>query len=585
MMNKEWSLEVFYRGYEDEEFTNDIEKLRSLGKEIENFCRQIDAINEEEALVKSIDYMESYELIGAKLMYYVQLRQAVDTTDSETVNILNQLDKLVSGFYKSESIMRKFIAKIKDKESYMSKYPKLKEYEYLLSNMEKEAKYILSEDVEEVIAKLNISAGSAWSSMQEYLTSILDVDYEGKEITLSEVRNMAYDNNGEIRKKAYEAELKAYEKIDDAISFSLNSIKTQVNTLCELRGYESPLMQTLESSKMKKETLDAMILAMEESMPKFNDYLKAKGELLSHENGLPWYDLFAPVGDVERRFTEEEAKDYLLKHFSEFSDDLAHMVVKSFDESWIDFNPRKGKVGGAFCLNIPFAKESRILSNFTGSLSDVVTLAHELGHAYHGMMIEEHQPLNTSYSMPVAETASTFNEALIMNAAIDEAEGDEKLFLIEGQLQDVNQIICDIYSRYLFETAVFEKSKEGFLQSSELKEMILDAQKKAYGHGLDHEYLHPYMWVNKGHYYSEDLSFYNFPYAFGGLLARGLYEKYKEEGEEFVPKYRNFLRATTVMDVEDAAKEVEIDLEDPDFWRRSLRSYEELIDEFIAMVK
>ena len=143
--------------------------------------------------------------------------------------------------------------------------------------------------------------------------------------------------------------------------------------------------------------------------------------------------------------------------------------------------------------------------------------------------------------------------------------------------------MCDIYSRYIFETEVFEKSKNGFLFADELNEIMLKSQKIAYGDGLDYEYLHPYMWVVKGHYYSEALSFYNFPYAFGGLFARGLYEKYKEEGEEFVPKYKALLNATTVSDVEEAAGEAEINLEDPDFWRTSLKAYEKLVDEFIKI--
>ena len=195
----------------------------------------------------------------------------------------------------------------------------------------------------------------------------------------------------------------------------------------------------------------------------------------------------------------------------------------------------------------------------------MITLAHELGHAYHGLHIQDHLPLNTDYSMPVAETASTFNESLIMEAAIKGASGFEKMALIESQLQDVTQIMYDIYSRYLFETEVFEKSKQGFLFPDELNDIMLRAQKAAYGDGLDHDYLHPYMWVVKPHYYSEALSFYNFPYAFGGLFARGLYEKYKNEGEAFVAKYKALLNATTVSTVEDAAKEAGINLEEADF--------------------
>ena len=583
-MNKEWSLDVLYKGFDDAEYREDKVGFKKLLEDMIAFSNSLsESKDEETTFLKAVDYMEQHELLGKKMGYYLYLRQAVNTSDSETVNEINVFEKQSSLATKPLAVIKKFIAGIKNMEIYYEKHPKLKEYEYLFSEIKKEAKYLLSDDVEEVIARLNISAASAWSSMQSFLTSTLEVEYLDNTITLSEVRSKAHDEDVEIRKDAYIAEVKALEKIKDAISYSLNNIKTQVNTICELRGYESPLAMTLIDSKMKRETLEALLEAIREALPSFHKYLKHKAKILGHEHGLPWYDLFAPLGESNRKLNVEEAKDYLIKHFKGFAPDLAEMVEEAFDQGWIDFYPRKGKVGGAFCENMPFVKQSRVLTNFEGSLSDVVTLAHELGHAYHGLNIQDHLPLNVDYSMPVAETASTFNEALIMEAAIGEAEGKEKIALIESQLQDVTQIICDIYSRYLFETAVFEKSKTGFLFADELKEMMLTAQKEAYGDGLDHNYLHPYMWVVKGHYYSASTNFYNFPYAFGGLFARGLYEKYKTEGEAFVPKYRALLKATTVMSVEDAARQAEINLEDPQFWRTSLKTVEKMIDEFVRL--
>lgn len=583
-MNKEWSLDVLYKGYNDPKYKEDKEGLRKLIQAIETFCNTLKDSNEEEAtFVKAVDYMEELQLLASRLGSYVFSREAVNTSDSETANEVNYFDKQISLSTKPLAVIKKYIAGIQDIESYYDKYPKFKEYNYLFSEMKEEAKYLLSDDVEEVIARMNISAASSWGSMQSFLTSTLEVDYRDNVITLSEVRNKAYDADVEVRRDAFVAEVKSLEKIKDAISFSLNNIKTQVNTVCELRGYESPLAMTLINSKMKKKTLDALLEAMREFLPVFHKYLKHKAKVLGHENGLPWYDLFAPLGESDTKFTTEESKDYLIKHFRGFSADLAEMVEEAYDNEWIDFYPRKGKVGGAFCENMPFVKQSRVLTNFTGSLSDVVTLAHELGHAYHGLNIQDHLPLNVEYSMPVAETASTFNEALIMEAVIAEADGKEKVALIESQLQDLTQIICDIYSRYLFETEVFEKCKTGFLFADELKEMMLNVQKEAYGDGLDHDYLHPYMWVQKSHYYNAGYNFYNFPYAFGGLFARGLFEKYKEEGQEFVPKYKALLKATTIMSVEDAAKQAEIDLEDPQFWRNSLKTVEKLIEEFVRL--
>ena len=583
-MNQQWSLDVLYKGYNDPKYQEDKETLIRLTKEITGFSESLAECREEEAaLLKAVDYLEQYQLFGSKISYYVALRLSVNTSDSETANESNAIERQLSLSSKPMAVIHKYIAGIDDIEKYYDRHPKLRAYAYLISEMKREAEHILSDEVEEVIARLNISAGSAWSSMQSYLTSTLEVEYGGNTITLPEVRNLAHSEDRKVRMDAYEAELKAYEKIKDAVSYSLNNIKTQVNTICELRGYESPLAMTLQQSRMKRETLEALLKAIREALPSFHKYLKHKARLMGHESGLPWYDMFAPIGESHRKFTVEDSKEYLVRHFRGFTGDLAEMVEEAYENEWIDFYPRKGKVGGAFCENLPFVRQSRILTNFTGAFNDVITLAHELGHAYHGLNIEEHLPLNVNYSMPVAETASTFNEALIMEAAISETEGRERLVLIESQLQDVTQIICDIYSRYLFENDVFEKCKTGFLFADDLKEMMLKAQKEAYGEGLDHNSLHPYMWVLKGHYYSESLSFYNFPYAFGGLFARGLYEKYKAEGEEFIPKYKALLNATTVMSVEDAAREAEINLEDPDFWRTSLKSIEELIEDFIRL--
>lgn len=580
-MNKEWSLDSLYKSYTDNAFISDMEKLPKVIETLKNYINNMNQVPTDVALPTVIGYLEDYYVLIGKLSSYTSLRQSVNTTDSETTSLLNKIETLQSSVSKELATLTKYISKIDNINELIQADERLKEYEFYFSCIIENAKYTLSDEVEEVIAKLNISGGSGWSSLYSYLTSTMEVDYKGEKVTLSNIRNLAYSDDATVRKEAYEAELASYNKIKDAIAFALNNIKRQVNTLVDLRGYSSALELTLKDSFMKKETLDAMFTAIKEYLPKFHTYLKRKATVLGHDKGLPWYDLFAPMGSLSKTYTTEEAKDYLIGNFRTFSDELADMVERAFDEAWIDFFPHPGKVGGAFCANLSFIKESRILTNYDGSLSDIVTLAHELGHAYHGLTIENHRPLNTDYSMPVAETASTFNEIVILNAAIKEARGDEKLSLIESQLQDATQIICDIYSRFLFESAVFEQSKEGFLFPTDLEKLMLDAQKTAYGDGLDSNFLHPYMWTCKGHYYSPNLSFYNFPYAFGGLFARGLYAIYQERGSSFVEQYRSLLEATPVKSVEDVAAMAGIDLTNPTFWRNSLQTIADSIDMFL----
>ncbi len=572
----EWTLEDLYPSFESQEFKQDVEAYKGLKGKFESLPLE-DSI---EGITQVVKLLEESTVLTGRLYNYIHLTLATDTTHETATQVEVQLAGVSADLQATYAKVSKFLGTI---QTDITTDPFLAEYRYYFEEAKKDATHLLSDELEEVLAKMSISGGKAWSQLFDFMWSSAQGEYKGEVVTLSEIRGKAYDSDAEVRKSAYEAELKMYDAIKEPIAFSLNHIKKEVLTTSQLRGFESPLAHTLEASRMSRETLDALLEAIREYLPNFRKYLRHKAALLGHENGLPFYDLFAPVGNSSRTFTVEESKDYLIENFKTFSADLAEMTEEFFDKHYIDFYPRKGKVGGAFCANLPMIKQSRVLTNFTGSLSDVVTLAHELGHAYHGLHIENHRPLNQDYSMPVAETASTFNENIIMNTAIKEASDEEKIALIESQLQDTTQIIVDIYSRYLFESAVFENREQSFMFSKDLEEMMLSAQKEAYGDGLDQSYLHPYMWACKPHYYSTGLSFYNFPYAFGGLFSKGLYAIYQEQPEGFVEKYQELLRATTVSSVEDTAKVLGVDVSTPEFWKKALAEVAESIEAFIAL--
>ena len=572
----EWTLEDLYPSFESQEFKQDVEAYKALKGKFESLTLE-DSI---EGITQVVKLLEESTVLTGRLYNYIHLTLATDTTHETATQVEVQLAGVSADLQATYAKVSKFLGTI---QTDITTDPFLAEYRYYFEEAKKDATHLLSDELEEVLAKMSISGGKAWSQLFDFMWSSAQGEYKGEVVTLSEIRGKAYDSDAEVRKSAYEAELKMYDAIKEPIAFSLNHIKKEVLTTSQLRGFESPLAHTLEASRMSRETLDALLEAIREYLPNFRKYLRHKAALLGHENGLPFYDLFAPVGNSSRTFTVEESKDYLIENFKTFSADLAEMTKEFFDKHYIDFYPRKGKVGGAFCANLPMIKQSRVLTNFTGSLSDVVTLAHELGHAYHGLHIENHRPLNQDYSMPVAETASTFNENIIMNTAIKEASDEEKIALIESQLQDTTQIIVDIYSRYLFESAVFENREQSFMFSKDLEEMMLSAQKEAYGDGLDQSYLHPYMWACKPHYYSTGLSFYNFPYAFGGLFSKGLYAIYQEKPEGFVEKYQELLRATTVSSVEDTAKVLGVDVSTPEFWKKALAEVAESIEAFIAL--
>lgn len=576
-MTDKWVLDDLYTSYDSQSYSDDVARLENIFETL----KTIELVDNVNSIKQIIELLEQRRVLAGKLFAYINLQLAVDTTDTVSLTQMAKVSKLFTDNAKIYTQVEKFLGNI---TTDISQDDYLKQYAFYFKTLKDNARHLLSDDVEEAIAKMNLSAGAAWEQMREYLTSMVVDEFDGKEVTLSDIRNLASHKDADVRKRAYEKELAMYENVKEPVAFALNNIKSQVNDVSRLRGYSSALEATLDASQMSQATLDALLGAIVDALPNFHSYLKHKATLLGHSNGLPFYDLFAPIGNgAARTFTVEESKAYLMEHFAKFSPDLAEMTQEFYDKNYIDVFPRKGKRGGAFCYNLPMIKQSRVMMNFDGSLSSVVTMAHELGHAYHGVQIENHGPLNWEYSMPVAETASTFNENIVMKNVIAEATPEEKASLLESELQDTTQIIVDIYSRFLFEKAVFEARDEQFLFSKDLEALMLDAQKQAYGDGLDHSALHPFMWVCKPHYYSADLSYYNFPYAFGGLFAKGLYALYLEQPEGFVEKYKAMLTATTVGTVEETASFMGVDITKKEFWAKALGLVEQQIKEFIAL--
>ncbi len=583
-MNEVWNLDPIYQGFADPVFAADMEALKEYVAEITAFAAELDQASPVDTLRRGIALEERFYEAVSKLAGYASLRQAADTKDAEAGSRMGQIMGLFSGVAAPFAAFKEWATKLPNLMELVDNDEDLKDYHFLFENMRKSSKYLLPGIGEAVMAKMSMSGGNAWSEMQQYLTSTVPVTYRGTTTNLSAIRNMAYDPDPQVRKDAYEAELACYDRIKDAVAYALNSIKLETISDCQLRGYESPLARTLEQSDLQRATLDAMLGAMDEYAPKFWQYLKAKAKALGHENGLPWYDLFAPMGNASTKFTTRETRDYLVNLFAEFDGELSEMVARAFDEAWIDFYPRDGKSGGAFCAEVQHLNQSRILTNYDGLFGDVVTLAHELGHAFHNQCVYPHRPLNQGYSMPLAETASTFNECVVMASAIrNAANKDEKLALIESQLQDVTQIIIDIYSRFRFEKSVFDNREQMFMNADQLCRQMLEAQKASYGDGLDPNVMHPYMWVCKSHYYGP--TYYNFPYAFGGLFARGLYAQYEKVGAAFVPKYKKLLYTTPVATAEEVAKVADIDLTDKNFWRGALQTIADQIDMFCALVE
>ena len=578
-MELSWSLSEIYKSFKDEGFINDILKLDKCIEDIKNFGTTF--FERRDSNIKKIEeYIKKrskFEELSNKLEIFINLSLSVNTKDKEALKYSDILEKKLTEVVETFAKIEKWISSLENLSYIINQSSILKEHEFFLFEIVEKGRYILSEKEENIISNMKNTGSSAWAKLKDNLVSNLMVDINGKEEPLTVVLNMAYDKDEKVRKSAYEAEIKSYKKVEEGVAAALNGIKGEVITISNIRGYKSPLQMTLLDSRMDEESLNAMLSAMKESLPVFRKYLRRKGELLGHKNGLPFYDLYAPIVDCEMKFSYEEAGDFVEKNFRSFSESLGNYARKAINNRWIDVMPKEGKVGGAFCENIHSIGESRFLLNFGGSFSDVVTMAHELGHGFHGECLKNEKILNFDYPMPIAETASTFCETIIKTAAIKNANKKEALAILETEICDDTQVIVDIYSRFLFEKNLFEKRKECALSVEEIKNLMLAAQKEAYGDGLDQNFLHPYMWLWKPHYYDADYNFYNYPYAFGLLFSKGLYAEYLKRGDSFIKDYEKLLSITGKNKLEDVAKVMGINIHNIEFWRSSLKLIEENI--------
>ena len=584
-----WSLKDLYSSFEGDAFKKDVEDLDNILKEYSQWVDKTANTSKDVALrlEEFVNIRKRISLLASKLYIFSELSYSVDTKNETALRNSEMLQVKLSSIAEADTKINRWLGTIRNIGTEIDASRLLKEHEFYINEIIEKSAYLLSGKEEAVIAKMRNTGSSAWTKLKDMLTSNLKVDIElegeHKQLPLSIIRNMAYESSRELRKKAYDAELASYKKIDDALAACLNGIKGEVITVAEMRGFKSPLHETLFNSRMEEQTLNAMLDAMKESLPAFRKYLRVKGLLLGSKNGLPFFDLFAPLGEMNKKYTYEEAKKIVEDNFRTFSDSLANFAKMAIDSEWIDVYPREGKIGGAFCEDLHAIGQSRVMLNYGETFSDIITMAHELGHGFHNECVKQESILNSDYPMPLAETASIFCETIVKKTAIKTASKDEAFAILEMELSDSTQVIVDIYSRFLFESELFIRRKDSSLSTEELNEIMLWAQKEAYGDGLDHEYLHKYMWACKPHYYSANVNFYNFPYAFGLLFAKGLYAEYEKRGSAFVKDYEALLSVTGKKKIADVTRLMNIDVQNIDFWRSSLKTIEQDIEKFLEL--
>ena len=564
MEEKRWNLSPIYPAVDSPEFNADLEKLKTLLKQIREELESA-----KPNLAKLVDMENEMEDISETLGSYAYCNVSVNTTDKAAVNALNKVEELGMDEAVCSTLFTTFVADHKDEvDAYCKDHP---DYRFIFDEIAEEAKHQMPKELEELAADLMRSGSDAFGRLQETISSSACAELDGEKKTVIQLRALATSPDREIRRKAYEAELKVWKEHEVAFCYALNGIKGTSLSLEKRRNWESPIDRSCAGARITRKTLDALIGTLEKNLPMFRRYLKTKAKLLGL-NKCAFYDLFAPVGKADMNFTLEQARKMVMTQYGAFNPAMGEFAANAFDNNWIDPFPRAGKTGGAYDIYMPKIKESRVFANFDGTYDGVSTFAHELGHAWHDHVVSVKPALLRSYPMTLAETASIFSEFIVFKGAVEQATEEQKVAIIEQFVQGACQVCVDILCRFYFEREIFEKRREGELMPDEMCEIMIDCQKKTYGDGLDEKLLHPYMWAVKGHYYSTGFSFYNYPYAFGQLFGLGLYNRSTKEKSDrpFYEKYNALLSLTGQLSAEDVAKSAGIDITDPAFWQEGM---------------
>jgi oligoendopeptidase F len=590
-----WDLTNIFPSLESKEFTAAFgqmkTKIADLGDYFDEVVTKADAKTPPEQLGpilgELVDRFNDTYLLANTVNSYVAFHVDTNSHDKVAKRIESENEKAMVPLRKLGVRFTAWLGRVAPAlDQSLPYHPSAQAHAFNLKEAAEQSKYLMSEDLEGLVAEMTLSGGNAWNKLMGTVTSQLTVDFEldGKteKLPMPALINLRTHADGDVRRRAYEAENKAWDSVRETLAATLNGVKGEVVTLNKRRGRPDALHSAIERARIDRPTLEAMLAAMQDSFPLFRKYFNHKAKLLGKDK-LAWYDLYAPVGSGGGSVTYEEARDFVLEHFKNFSPELAQFAKRAFENNWLDAEMREGKRAGGYCAGVESRKESRIFVNFDGSADQISTIAHELGHAFHNECAYQQNKtiLQQDTPMTLAETASTFCETIVTEARLKRVKDpQEELAILEGHLNGASQVIVDIYSRFLFEKEVFERREKSELSADDFCEIMERAQKATFGDGLDETLLQKYMWTWKPHYYYTGLSFYNFPYAFGLLFGTGLYAIFKERGEAFVQDYKNLLASTGEATAADLADRFGIDIRKKKFWADSIAIIAKHVDRY-----
>lgn len=512
-----------------------------------------------------------------------------NVADNPAHAIESEADELISRLKKLSSALESAALKQSDADwALLLAAPQVSQISFYLNEQRTNAKAKMSQELEGLALDLSVSGLHAWNRMYDKMSGELSVDFEengaSKRLSLGQLATKMGDPSRAIRKQAFEKMSAAWQSRADLTATTLNSLAGFRLALNKRRGWNNILYEPLTLNRLSEAGLTAMWRVIAANTKRLIPYIEAKKRLLSID-AWRWYDEFAPCGASHKLYPYPMASSFIIENASSLSNHFADFCKMAIEKNWVEAEDRAGKKGGGYCTGMGPRRESRIFMTYANTYENLLTLAHELGHAYHSYVLKDAPYFAGAYPMTLAETASIFSELLITDAALTQCtEREEKLMLLDQKLQQPFIFFCDLQSRFLFEQSFYAERASGFVETSRLSQLMIEAQRQAFNGMLDPSGYHPLFWCSKLHFHLSEVPFYNFPYVVGFLFATGVYDRAKKEGKAFAPKYQALLADTGSMTTDDVArKHLGVDLSTDSFWQAAVDRALADVDQFVAL--
>ncbi len=517
------------------------------------------------------------------------LAQNVD--DSEAQSITGEGDLLVSQWEQLKSRLEAI--SLKQPEASWGAFvatPELSGVMFFMNELREHARRKLPVEQESLVLELSVNGYHAWNRLYDKMAGDLRADFEvngeTKSMSMGQLATFMDNPDRSVRRRAFETIVASWSSRADLAAMTLNAQAGFRLSLYQRRGWDSFLYEPLRNCRLSQASLDCMWHVISRESGRLAPYVEAKKKLLGIDK-FRWYDEFAACGHVDRKYPYDEAASFIIDNVRTFSPHMADFYQTAIDQRWIEAEDRSGKAAGGFCTYLPTFKQSRIFMTYAGTYENLLTLAHELGHAYHTYALREVPYFSKFYPMTLAETASIFSETLVNDAALGQtSDPKQKLMLVDQILQQAYVFFTDIHCRYLFDQSFYEERRNGIVGKDRLNALMIEAQRKAYGSLLDESGYHPLFWCSKLHFFMTDQPFYNFPYTFGYLFAGGVFDRAKREGSSFASRYRALLEDSGRMSTEDVAlKHLGVDLTKEEFWNDAVNRSLSQVDTFVRLAQ